>query len=243
MTDANCIPEWATKLYSLDLSDEEKGEAAAILVGMPNAAVLFLGNATSSASAVRKLLQQGRSASAAGLGVEITTGSAAATTVLPPGPSSGAPAPRRLVDSVAELQYKNNKDIVELHSSNSSRVSYVDVAGMVVNRIRLWAETAMEQAVDKRRGRAPSPLLVSGLVKGVDRTHHLHHHPHSQLPFPCANQAFGNQCLCSTVMACSQKQQNGMVVLQQPQECVPIIDAYLPAGTANHRSGARPPCL
>ncbi|GIL90440.1 hypothetical protein Vretifemale_18089 [Volvox reticuliferus] len=165
MTDANCIPEWATKLYSLDLSDEEKGEAAAILVGMPNAAVLFLGNATSSASAVRKLLQQGRSASAAGLGVEITTGSAAATTVLPPGPSSGAPAPRRLVDSVAELQYKNNKDIVELHSSNSSRVSYVDVAGMVVNRIRLWAETAMEQAVDKRRGRAPSPLLVSGLVK------------------------------------------------------------------------------
>ncbi|GIL69496.1 hypothetical protein Vretimale_13602 [Volvox reticuliferus] len=75
MTDANCIPEWATKLYSLDLSDEEKGEAAAILVGMPNAAVLFLGNATSSGSAVRKLLQQGRSASAAGLGMESTTGS------------------------------------------------------------------------------------------------------------------------------------------------------------------------
>ncbi|GIL83075.1 hypothetical protein Vretifemale_11887, partial [Volvox reticuliferus] len=107
----------------------------------------------------------GRSASAAGLGVEITTGSAAATTVLPPGPISGAPAPRRLVDSVAELHYKNNKDIVELHFSNSSKVSYVDVAGMVVKRIRLWAETAMEDAVDKRRGRAPSPLLVSGLVK------------------------------------------------------------------------------
>ncbi|GIL77449.1 hypothetical protein Vretimale_2913 [Volvox reticuliferus] len=89
---------------------------------------------------------------------------AAATTVLPPGPSSGAPAPRRLVDSVAELHYKNN-DIVELQFSDSSKVSYVDVAGMVVNRIRLWAVTAMANAVDKRRGRAPSPLLVSGLVK------------------------------------------------------------------------------
>ncbi|GIL92372.1 hypothetical protein Vretimale_19853 [Volvox reticuliferus] len=106
----------------------------------------------------------GRSASAAGLGVEITTGSAAATTVLPPGPSSGAPAPKRLVDSVAELHYKNNKDIVELHFSNSKE-SYVDVAGMVVKRIRFWAETAMKYAVGKHRGRAPSPLLVSGLVK------------------------------------------------------------------------------
>ncbi|EFJ42590.1 hypothetical protein VOLCADRAFT_107224 [Volvox carteri f. nagariensis] len=76
--------------------------------------------------------------------------------------AAGAPAPRRLVDSVAELHYNN--DIVELHFSDS-KVSYVDVAGVVVNRIRLWAKTAMLAAVEKHRARAPSILLVSGLVK------------------------------------------------------------------------------
>ncbi|GFR46658.1 hypothetical protein Agub_g8272 [Astrephomene gubernaculifera] len=73
MANDSC-PEWATKLYSLDLSDEEKGQAAAILVGMPNAAVLFLGNATSSASAVRKLLQQGYSFTIVATGVIAASG-------------------------------------------------------------------------------------------------------------------------------------------------------------------------
>jgi len=66
------------------------------------------------------------------------------------------------VDSAAKLHYNN--DIVELHFSDS-KVSYVDVAGVVVNRIRLWAKTAMLAAVEKHRARAPSILLVSGLVK------------------------------------------------------------------------------
>ncbi|GFR49574.1 hypothetical protein Agub_g11621 [Astrephomene gubernaculifera] len=81
MADDSCIPEWATKLFSLDLSDEEKGQTAAILVGMPNAAVLFLGNATSSASAVRKLLQQAGGA-----------GGGAAATGAAAGPGAGRAA-------------------------------------------------------------------------------------------------------------------------------------------------------
>ncbi|EFJ43186.1 hypothetical protein VOLCADRAFT_96646 [Volvox carteri f. nagariensis] len=98
---------------------------------------------------------------AAGLGLGILAG-------------AGARAPRRLVDSAAKLHYKvNNNDIVELHYSDSV-VSYIDVARVdtarmdkvrVVDCIRLWAKMAMSDAVDKDRAKAPSPLLVSGLVK------------------------------------------------------------------------------
>ncbi len=67
------------------------------------------------------------------------------------------------MDSAATLHQPAGNDTWELHYSDSV-VPYVDAAG-VVDRIRLWAGTALVAAVDKRRAQAPSLLLVSGLVK------------------------------------------------------------------------------
>ena len=51
----------------------------------------------------------------------------------------------------------------ELHD-NGRVLLYVDAAG-VVETIGAWAKRACLAAVDEGRGKAPSPLLVSGLVK------------------------------------------------------------------------------
>ena len=56
---AEAVPAWVFKLYNLPLSDDEKGQAIAILARMPNAALFFWGNEATSVAAVKHLLRQG----------------------------------------------------------------------------------------------------------------------------------------------------------------------------------------
>jgi hypothetical protein len=55
------VPAWANTLSSLDLSDEEKGRAMALILAKPveDRPLYFMGNNTSALAAVKKLLDQG----------------------------------------------------------------------------------------------------------------------------------------------------------------------------------------
>ncbi|PNW75043.1 hypothetical protein CHLRE_12g499150v5 [Chlamydomonas reinhardtii] len=75
---AEAVPAWVFKLYNLPLSDDEKGQAIAILARMPNAALFFWGNEATSVAAVKHLLRQGDAGAAAGLGVGSAAGAGAA---------------------------------------------------------------------------------------------------------------------------------------------------------------------
>ena len=75
-----------------------------------------------------------------------------------------APPPGRLLDCAAELHNSDKDGVWVLQYKNSAKLDYVDVAG-VRSKICDWAERGKDAALTPDRPRAPSPLLISGLVK------------------------------------------------------------------------------